>query len=709
MRLFLYSLLTVFASGAIPLCAQMLPGGEETPPMAIGVFGNYHITNHTLNGAQIQGVANCCPDFETLDGSSIAFGALVEFPLSNALRLSLRGGYQNLKATFTATKQYGKGELNNNVVEVTAEKTVEANVPMVTIEPDIAYRLIGGLDVHAGVKAGLSMSPSYHYEERVISDNFTFGGSKTRNGVDGDFENISSMLFTAVVGVSYDLPFGKNIIAPEIRYALPLNKLSSDADWKVATLHLGAAFKIPLRPAPVMQIRSDTLYLRDTTTVSVKGIAASRVRLDGTDTRRDTAREATSELRRITMLEHYVLEQPVRSMLSVSIADVATLGPDGAVVSPDKRQVEQIETADNFPLLPYVFFQEGSSDLGQTKLRLLTSQETALFTTAGLRTDDVLGLYPQLLNIIAHRMRMMPKATLTLTGCNSDQGAEENNTKLSMARAQAIKDYLTSVWGIDAQRLVVKSRNLPAIPSNKNLTDGQEENRRVEMTSKDLLKPMGISNFSYEASFDRVRMTPVVTADAGVRDWKVTVVQNNSTLREFSGTGLPSPVLWDADVKQMAQTRTPLVVRIEVTDNEGQKATDEKTMDMRYLTVQEKRADKKADKLIERYFLVLFDYNRAALNDEHRESIQELGKKLSARSDAYVTIHGYTDRIGTSLSNEQLAQRRAELVKSTLKFAPERVTLLPVGSKKLLFDNDHPVGRFYSRTVEIVVETPVQN
>lgn len=711
MRSFLYSLLAFATGGTMALQAQQLPGDEEQTPVAIGVYGNYHITNHTLNGASLPGIANCCPDFTNLDGSSIALGGLVEIPLSNALRLSLRTGYQNLKTTFTAQQKYGKGELNNNVVEVTSEKSLEARIPMITVEPELAYRVVGNLDVRAGVRTGFLMSPAYHYEERVVSENFTFSGSKTRNATDGDFAEMSSIAFFGVVGLSYDLPFGKNIFAPEVRYAFPLNKLSdaAGADWQTSTLHLGAAFKVPLRSSPAIQIQADTLYQRDTTTVSVKGIAASRVKLEGSSVvQRDTVRQNLMEIRRVTIAERYVREQPAAIALSVAISNILTLSVDNQVVEPDKRVIEQMSVEDNFPLLPYVFFPEGSSDLRQTRLRILTPQETVAFSMDKLSSKDALGLYPDLLNVLGYRMRTM-QGNLTLTGCNSDMGAEQGNTSLSAARAQAIKDYLTSVWGVEPRRITVKARNLPAIPSSNRIADGQEENQRVEISGRELLRPTTIRDFVYESSFRRVRIDAIATADAGLRSWKVTVSQSGQLLKEFTGTGSITPIVWDVDAQKVAQSQAPVVVRVEVADNEGQQASAEQSLSVRYVTVQAKRTDQKEDKLIERYFLVLFDYNRAELNADHRESIQQLGDKLRSRPDAAVTIHGYTDRIGTSLSNEQLAQRRAELVRSTLKYNPERVTLLPVGSKTLLFDNDHPVGRFYSRTVEIVVETSVKN
>ena len=70
-----------------------------------------------------------------------------------------------------------------------------------------------------------------------------------------------------------------------------------------------------------------------------------------------------------------------------------------------------------------------------------------------------------------------------------------------------------------------------------------------------------------------------------------------------------------------------------------------------------------------------------------------------------MTITGYTDRIGKDDYNLRLSQRRADQTAKELESTEASVTGL--GETIELHNNDLPEGRFYSRTVTIIVETPI--
>ncbi|HEY6172349.1 MAG TPA: hypothetical protein VIX80_08840 [Candidatus Kapabacteria bacterium] len=69
-------------------------------------------------------------------------------------------------------------------------------------------------------------------------------------------------------------------------------------------------------------------------------------------------------------------------------------------------------------------------------------------------------------------------------------------------------------------------------------------------------------------------------------------------------------------------------------------------------------------------------------------------------------IFGYTDRIGTDEYNTLLSDIRARATQRYLGL--DRAEVKGLGRRILLYDNDLPEGRFYSRTVTIVVSTPMQ-
>jgi outer membrane protein OmpA-like peptidoglycan-associated protein len=74
-------------------------------------------------------------------------------------------------------------------------------------------------------------------------------------------------------------------------------------------------------------------------------------------------------------------------------------------------------------------------------------------------------------------------------------------------------------------------------------------------------------------------------------------------------------------------------------------------------------------------------------------------------------VTGYTDIVGQEDRNQLLSRQRAGTVDRGLKrnVASGIVASLNtegVGETDPLFSNDLPEGRFYNRTVQIVIETP---
>ncbi|MFW5702255.1 MAG: OmpA family protein, partial [Bacteroidota bacterium] len=70
-------------------------------------------------------------------------------------------------------------------------------------------------------------------------------------------------------------------------------------------------------------------------------------------------------------------------------------------------------------------------------------------------------------------------------------------------------------------------------------------------------------------------------------------------------------------------------------------------------------------------------------------------------------IYGYTDRIGEEDVNKRISERRAQAVARRLRIPDAKVEGL--GESDLLFDNELPEGRFYCRTVRIIIETSVHD
>ncbi|AGC44808.1 OmpA family protein [Myxococcus stipitatus DSM 14675] len=101
---------------------------------------------------------------------------------------------------------------------------------------------------------------------------------------------------------------------------------------------------------------------------------------------------------------------------------------------------------------------------------------------------------------------------------------------------------------------------------------------------------------------------------------------------------------------------------------------------------------------------VNFDEGSATLTPQSDASVGQLASVLREKPDARVRIAGHTDSTGDPAANRQLAQRRAEAVRSALVedgIPASRVDVAAVGSEKPVADNDTTQGRDMNRRIEV--------
>lgn len=697
--------------------AQQAPRpGQEAPLLWFGGYGGFHLNSHSVEFTNTAIGENCCPDFPDQEGNGIAFGLLVEMPLSDVLRLQLRAGLQGLGSDFTATAEDARRTTvissngDTSIVPIIVEQRLNADIATIAIEPTASYYVMPRLAVLGGLRASLVSTFDVAYEEGIAEPaNVRFlDGSDTRANFSGELATKESFALSGVIGLSYDLPIAEqSSISPEIRYAVGLTDLASDG-WKTNTFQAGLALKIAL-PSVGTTVLRDSTYIRDTSDNVIAGIITPTTRLVDTQVKQDTLERNFRVLIASTITETYVRDVPSREF-NISIGDMRLLDANRNPLDAGKVAINQVDFVDNLPLLRYVFFDEGSGDLASTQLRLLGADETAGFDQNGLDSRDPLAVYPQVLNIVGARMRSNTSSRLTLTGCNSDEGAEQNNRDLSRRRAEAVRDYLVNTWGIAADRIDVQARNLPALPSNTSTEDGREENRRVEMSSNDLelLRSVSSKTFIYESDIHTLVGSLNVNADAGIDNWVMELKLKGELVANVMGTKESfGRIEWQIDPAKLMESNGEIDVELRARDRLGQELVENGTYAIDINTVQQKRSKKEADKAIERYLIAMFDYDQAEITAISRQEVVELGNNLRGRDFSVAEILGYTDRTGATDYNEQLAMRRAEQVLNLLKLPEDKTRLLPIGSRVLLFDNNHPVGRFYSRTVEVRVELDI--
>ncbi len=367
-------------------------------------------------------------------------------------------------------------------------------------------------------------------------------------------------------------------------------------------------------------------------------------------------------------------------------------------------RIEEIVTRATVPLLNYVFFAENASEI-PGRYNLLTAEQAQRYRIADL-PDGTIERYHHLLNIIALRMQQRPDATITLTG--TTDGAEP--TDVAEKRARSVAAYFHEIWGIDEGRIRVASRGLPEAASSNRSPEGREENRRVEIESSDgeLLAPIETSDIEQVLSPPAVRFSPSITAEAGLMRWMFEVKQGGRILRDSDGyASYPDSIIWNwHDLQGNLPGADTLYFTLWAKDaHDAEVRTAPQAIPVEFLTLEKKNVEKLPGRTLEKISLILFDFDRFELGARNAAILSHAAKRISPAST--MIIRGYTDAMGDDEYNLGLSERRAAAVQECMQrdIPAGAIRSEGVGESILLFDNGLPEGRFYCRTVQILIET----
>lgn len=104
---------------------------------------------------------------------------------------------------------------------------------------------------------------------------------------------------------------------------------------------------------------------------------------------------------------------------------------------------------------------------------------------------------------------------------------------------------------------------------------------------------------------------------------------------------------------------------------------------------------------------VLFDFNKYTLQPSSYAVIDEVYEELQNDKDAYVTIEGNTDQVGTSEYNQKLSERRAAAVKAYLVkkgISESRISEKGRGEHDPVAPNSTEEGRSKNRRAELLIK-----
>lgn len=685
MKLCLMLFLTCFFTGISAVPAQ---NPDESRPR-YGVILQGIVNIHDARFAALPGVPNCCPNFTGGTGFGPGAGFLAEGPIAGRWWIGARAMFAVQSAELAAD------EATDVLIDGVPRRgifrhTLAAGLSSFAVEPVVMYNPIGRLRLFAGVRAAMWLTAEFNQKEVIADPNegvFTDTRTRSRNERSGDIPALRKVQAGLLFGLTHDFPLNRArtmLIAPEVAFNLGLTNISDGVPaWKIHGLRFGFSLKFaPLRDT------AKNFPAIENIAKEVEFIAENpQPKTESPPLATDNSKLATDNSKLTTQSPQLL---------------ISSFAADGRAEATARIAIEEFVSKQMRPLLNYVFFDENSAEIPD-RYEALTAGEASGFRVESLRGSDVLPTYYHILNIIGRRMTERPSATLTLTGCNADAGDEQGNTALSGRRAEAVRRYFINVWGVAPGRISVKRRNKPEKPtaSADAAAEAAAENRRVEITSGEaaILAPF------ISADTTRMAVTPSLRAAMANSTKKGVVFDiraGGASVRKVTadtGAAVWNIALESSDaLNALAAARE---VKIQASAADG--AAAEATVPVELTTLRRKRSAGVADREIDRYRLILFDFDNAGLTAANRSAIALIRENI--RTGARVSVRGYTDRLGEEQHNRTLSEERARAAARALGLADADAA----GSgETLLYDNDLPEGRFYSRTVHVTVETPMR-
>lgn len=651
------------------LRAQEQSATNVSRPM-VGAIGGASLNTHSAYIERLPWVPRCGPALESGTGIAPSLGAFYQHPVSQDLFVALRGTYSGYGGTLEVSEPttIAQGGVDRNIA---IEHTLSTTVTAAGIEPYVGYWVAPNIGVQIGATLGYVLTRTFEQKETLPPDGgvFTTTGRRSQNEVSGKLPEPSDFYAGATIGVHYALPLNaSNTLqaAPELSYTFGITNIVKSLEWKVNTLRGGIAIRYVI-PESIPEPPVDTLPTPPK-------------------------------------------ELPVEEKKPALLASLSAVGVDNEDVESEVAtvKVEELYALQTNPLLPYVFFDASSVEL-PSRYGRLRNADADRFTIDSLRALDPLTVQQHVLDVIGSRMRDLPSTRIEIVGC----AAEVESSSLSQPRAKAVQEYLGNVWSIPAGRMTLSQRHLPSRPTSGPDVESHEENQRVEIHSNAalLLAPVITEDTIRTATPPIVRFRPSVQAEAGVASWKLTVSEgaegDTRVLKEYGGAGqIPEQIDWVVAEEPDHIPRYPGVVRSQliVTDRAGQSRVADHALPIDQVTLRKKLNKRIASKEIEQFHLILFDFESAALSPQNLQTVEFIKSRIREKST--VRILGYTDRLGDEAFNRTLSDLRASSVAKAL--GVDNAAIEGKGESELLFDNNLPEGRLFSRTVLVVIETPLE-
>ncbi|MEO5789627.1 OmpA family protein [Gelidibacter sp.] len=556
-----------------------------------------------------------------------------------------------------------KGDFDQVLTDCNCPADLSADLSYITVEPSLRFAPFkSNLYLYAGPRVAFVQNKSYTYQLGV---NPSFPNQVKPEADEGDFNEVKGTIISGQIGAGYDIPLSSKgnktqfVMSPFVAFHPYFGQTPRSIEtWNVTTIRAGVVLKL--------------------------GVGS-----------------------KILPLEEEVVEPIVPKVVFT--------------VDSPKNVPGRLSIAESFPLLNYIYFDQGSTAISNRYVLLDKSQVKdfkedqvevlAPSSKISSRSERVMTVYYNILNILGDRMEENPSTTITLVG------SSENGSPDGKLMAESVKKYLVDVFEINGNRIAIEGRNKPKTAGEQGasqeliiLRESGDRRVSVESSSPELLmefqngpnaalKPVKIVGVQ-DAPISSYVTFKVDGADEAFSTWSIEVTDENGIVQNF-GPYTEDEVKISGNNILGTKPEGDYKVKMIGTNKVGEIVTQESNVHIVAWT------PSKIEEGIR--FSIVYEFDSAEAIAMYNTYLAEIvAPKIPA--NAKVIIHGHTDIIGEDAYNKNLSVQRANNVQTTLKNSLRKLGTTGVkfevdgmgeNENAAPFGNKLPEERAYNRTVII--------
>lgn len=627
----------------------------EKPAWRFGVAAGANFNFH--RGSTQQLTSTFTPPVVFHDGNStgLYLAPLIEYSSPSGLGFMLQGGLDNRSSKFDQVTS-----------DCNCPADLSVNLNYLSIEPSLRFAPgNSNFYLYAGPRFAFNTDKSFTYK---LGRNPDFPNQELLPPVEGDLNNVKENLISAQIGAGVDIPLNSRnnqiqaIFSPFVSFQPYFGQSPRTVEtWNITTVRVGAGLKF------------------------------------------GRGREIPDENASLSMDDIYF-----------------------NVISPKNIPSQRIVN-ETFPLRNYVFFDLASTEIPERYI-LLDKNEVKDFKEdqAGVfkpnnfdgRSEKVMTVYYNVLNVLGDRMVRNPSTSVTLVG-SSEQGKED-----ALKMSESIKKYLTSTFGINDSRITTEGGLKPKIPSLQpggtlelDLLKAGDRRVSIESDSPELLMEFGNVNSKSlkPMKFKSTQSSPldsyvsfnVDDKKKNLNFWELAITDEKGNVKNYGPYKGENIILSGKSILG-DQPKGDYKFEMKGTKKDGTIVTRSTTSEIILWTPTQ---DQEGSRLS-----ILYEFNDSKAIDMYEKYLSEvLTPSIPVGSKVY--IHGYTDNIGDATNNYNLSLDRAhdvhQIIKNSLTKANRKdVTFEVYGFGEDIdfspFKNTLPEERFYNRTVIIDTIPPIK-